>query len=85
MTGLNSDATAFEKRRRFSWYLVFIVFFMSLGTCSYGTSAAIISTSLGQPSFYAQMGLNAGNTASLTGAMNRSVGLANLKCIQLTC
>jgi MFS family permease len=70
MTGLNTDAAAFERRRHFKFYTVLIVFFVSLGTCSYGTSAAIISTTLGQPSFFVAMGLNDSNMASLTGAMN---------------
>ncbi|OQU94412.1 hypothetical protein CLAIMM_00770 [Cladophialophora immunda] len=70
MTVLNTDAAAFERRRHFKFYTVLVVFFVSLGTCSYGTSAAIISTTLGQPSFFVAMGLNDSNMASLTGAMN---------------
>jgi len=71
MAELEGDALVLNKRGHFKAFTVFICFFMSLGTCSYGTSASVISTTLGQPSFYAYMKLNTNpNEAGILGAMN---------------
>jgi len=57
-------------RRHYSTYLISIVIFMCLGSASYGYSAAIIGTTLGQPSFITYMGLDtAPNSSSLLGAI----------------
>jgi len=70
MRTLKSDADGFRDRRHFKLYTVFICIFMSMSSLVYGTTASVITTTLGQPSFYKAMGLDASNTASLTGAMN---------------
>ncbi|EXJ91709.1 hypothetical protein A1O3_00259 [Capronia epimyces CBS 606.96] len=70
MAILESDANNFEQRRHFKLYNVFICMFMGLAGTAYGTTASVIGTTLGQPSFFKAMGLNASNEASLTGAMN---------------
>ena len=57
-------------RRHFSGYLIFCIFFMGLGSMSYGYPAAIIGTTLGQPSFLTYMGLEtASNASQLIGAI----------------
>jgi len=55
--------------KRHNFYNVFVVFFMSLGTLSYGYGASIVSTTLGQPSFLSYMGIDtASNGTQLEGA-----------------
>jgi len=57
-------------RRHFSGYLIFCVFFMGFGSMSYGYPAAIIGTTLGQPSFLTYMNLDtASNASQLIGAI----------------
>lgn len=59
-----------KTRRHFKFYTVFICFFASLAGCAYSSTAAVIGTTLGQPSFFIAMGLNESNSASLIGAIN---------------
>lgn len=68
-------ARDFEQKHIVKWYLVFVVFFISFGSMTYGASASVISTTLGQPSFYEYMELNEGQRYyaqrnSLIGATN---------------
>ena len=63
-------ADLIERRHAYKAYTVFIVLFMCLGSASYGYAGSIISTTLGQPSFLAYMGLEtAPNANALTSAM----------------
>jgi hypothetical protein len=68
-------AIDFENKHVIRWILIFVVAFMSFGSMTYGASASVISTTLGQPSFYNYMELNPGqkyyaNQNSLLGAAN---------------
>lgn len=57
-------------RRHFTAYSIYCIFFMGLGSMSYGYPAAIIGTTLGQPSFLSYMGLDtATNATQLIGAI----------------
>jgi hypothetical protein len=65
----------FEHKHIVKWYLVFVICFMSFGSMTYGASASVISSTLGQPSFYTAMDLNPGDRYfssrdSLIGAAN---------------
>lgn len=56
--------------RAHSAYLIFVIIFISLGSAAYGFTAAIIGTTLGQPSFFIYMGLDtATNATQLIGAV----------------
>lgn len=55
---------------RYNAYLIILVIFVCFGSSSYGYTAAVIGTTLGQPSFITYMGLDtAKNAASLEGAI----------------
>ncbi|KAF2161521.1 hypothetical protein M409DRAFT_69644 [Zasmidium cellare ATCC 36951] len=54
------SAREFEHKHVVTRYLVFVVCFMAFGSMTYGASASIISTTLGQPSFYNYMDLSEG-------------------------
>ncbi|KAH0845709.1 MFS sugar transporter [Fonsecaea pedrosoi] len=60
-------------RRQFKWQNVLFIVAASLGSCMYGYSASVISTTLIQPSFVKAMGLDTAPDASdligLTGSM----------------
>ncbi|EXJ91724.1 hypothetical protein A1O3_00274 [Capronia epimyces CBS 606.96] len=63
-------ADAPERRRHYTTYNVAVILFMSIGSLSYGYSASIISTTLGQPSFITYMKLDtASNASALEGAI----------------
>ena len=58
-------------RRPYTWKVVFMIIGVAWGSASYGYAGSIIATTLGQPSFYAYMGLDsAPNAAALIGTMN---------------
>jgi MFS family permease len=70
LTRIETGSNPEHGRRHFSAYLIFCIMFMGLGSMSYGYPAAIIGTTLGQPSFNSYMGLDTASDASqLTGAI----------------
>lgn len=70
LTRIDTGSNVEHGRRHFSGYLIFCIFFMSFGSMSYGYPAAIIGTTLGQPSFLTYMGLDtASNASQLIGAI----------------
>ncbi|KAK5000699.1 hypothetical protein LTR66_000490 [Elasticomyces elasticus] len=67
---MESGSNVEHGRRHFTGFSIFCIFFMSLGSMSYGYPAAIIGTTLGQPSFLTYMGLDtATNASQLIGAI----------------
>ena len=68
MESLSTD----KQKRHFSKRMVLNIFAMSFGSMSFGFAAAIIATTLGQPSFQTYMNLtdSTPNTAKIEGAMN---------------
>jgi MFS family permease len=75
MEAPSQPARDFEHKHIVKKYLVFVVFFMSFGSMTYGASASIISTTLGQPSFYEYMGLSEGG--KYYSQRNPLIGAAN--------
>lgn len=67
---MNAASGEVDKKRHFKAYTIFICICMSLGSASMGMAAAVISTTLGQPSFIKKMGLDGPDKDSLEGAMN---------------
>ncbi|KAF2793029.1 general substrate transporter [Melanomma pulvis-pyrius CBS 109.77] len=60
---------------KFSWANIAIVLSLCLGSISYGYNFSIISTTVGQPTWYASMGLTADATnASLYAYSNQMIG-----------
>lgn len=60
-----------REKAHYGLYLIWVVCFVSLGSVSFGYSAAIIGTTLGQPSFYKDMRLDTNpDVNALLGAMN---------------
>ncbi|KAK5009960.1 hypothetical protein LTR28_012517 [Elasticomyces elasticus] len=67
---MESGSNVEHGRRHFTGFSIFCIFFMGLGSMSYGYPAAIIGTTLGQPSFLTYMGLDtATNASQLIGAI----------------
>lgn len=65
-----------SSRRQFKWQNVLFIVAASLGSCMYGYSASVISTTLIQPSFIKVMGLDtAADAKDLTGLTGSVRGL----------
>lgn len=75
MAEIQSSADGFERKHIVRWSLILTCLFMSFGSMTYGASNAVISTTLGQPSFLRELGLDAeGKYASQA---NSLIGAAN--------
>lgn len=73
MTSTNNDelvsSTAFKKRH-YNAYLVMVIIYMGLGSSCFGFSGSVVSTTLGQPSFFAAMHLDTNpHAAAVIGAI----------------
>jgi MFS family permease len=67
ITGTSNE---FERKSHVQPYTIWVICFMTMGSASYGYAAAIIATTLTQPSFNKYMKLDtATNADSLIGAM----------------
>jgi MFS family permease len=65
------ESNGIQSKRGVNVYNILTLFFISLGSMSYGYSAAVIGTTLGQPSFYAYFDLNTrSNGTDLISSMN---------------
>ena len=65
----------FERKHAISWRLIATCLSASFGSMTYGASNAVISTTLGQPSFYKAMQIDA--DGQYVSQANALIGAAN--------